>query len=626
MKKILIITTIFVFILILFSCFKVNACKDIIACGDSTEGNYNLLLKVRDPSRPGLQVLCIVPQDYSYQYHHPWTGKTMDFKTTYKYIGVTTKDDVLPNIVKAGMVLTSAGLCFGDADTMSSWVNPTKHAWDDFDWMRYSCQKADNEQQAVSLLTEEVVDKFHAPGVSENLFIVGPKTGFIVEADAYRYNIKEIKDGIAVMSNYPKELWKTQILKKRPISKNFDTEKTETIKKKGIVHLGSVYGIKIQILDEDTISAAPVSIFHKLLTQSMGVVTEIKIGERKTIGYFSVTLLNIENNKATIQVTNKFKAWEDEMLKHIQPKYGHITETDMMNWSRLHTEDLQGLRPMCEDFFEYEGVAIYKIPTENYETLSLGWFSPNHACSSIYVPFHICDKDIYTPYKTGDAAELSLNLLKKYGHNNLTKSFSKTEKVFQNEIKQIEGKARYLLQRNNDVSDFLTTFDMGMQRQAYLTQEIWYDVFDSQNKNQIIPVIRQIWDSNYTTTFKNIRNAVDNLNKVPGATYYRNKIVDIAKSISKSWFEAAKGINLETSSIENYYTKGIQQLEKGNYTKGLDLLQTCFIQSKNLITGEKSEGIFKEEPVEKTHLLMLYVLMILLIMLTLILILRRRVH
>jgi len=429
-----------------------------------------------------------------------------------------------------------------------------------------------------------------------------------------------------VMSNYPKELWKTQILKKRPISKNFDTEKTETIKKKGIVHLGSVYGIKIQILDEDTISAAPVSIFHKLLTQSMGVVTEIKIGERKTIGYFSVTLLNIENNKATIQVTNKFKAWEDEMLKHIQPKYGHITETDMMNWSRLHTEDLQGLRPMCEDFFEYEGVAIYKIPTENYETLSLGWFSPNHACSSIYVPFHICDKDIYTPYKTGDAAELSLNLLKKYGHNNLTKSFSKTEKVFQNEIKQIEGKARYLLQRNNDVSDFLTTFDMGMQRQAYLTQEIWYDVFDSQNKNQIIPVIRQIWDSNYTTTFKNIRNAVDNLNKVPGATYYRNKIVDIAKSISKSWFEAAKGINLETSSIENYYTKGIQQLEKGNYTKGLDLLQTCFIQSKNLITGEKSEGIFKEEPVEKTHLLMLYVLMILLIMLTLILILRRRVH
>ena len=42
----------------------VLGCKDILACGDSTGGDYNLLLKVRDPSRPGLQVLCIVPQDY----------------------------------------------------------------------------------------------------------------------------------------------------------------------------------------------------------------------------------------------------------------------------------------------------------------------------------------------------------------------------------------------------------------------------------------------------------------------------------------------------------------------------------------------------------------------------------
>jgi len=314
------------------------------------------------------------------------------------------------------------------------------------------------------------------------------------------------------------------------------------------------------------------------------------------------------------------------MLKHIQPKYGHITETDMMNWSRLHEEDLQGLRPMCQDLFEYEAVAIYRIPRENYETLSMGWFSPNHACSSIYVPFHICDKDIYTPYKTGDAAELSLNLLKKYGHNNLTKSFSKTEKVFQNEIKQIEEKARDILQKNNDISEFLTTLDTGMQEQAYLTQEIWYNVFDHQRKNQIIPIIEQIWDSNYTTTFKNIRKAVDNLNKIQGTTYYKNKITDIAKSISKSWFEAAKSINLETSSIESYYIKGIQQLEKGNYNESLNLLQTCFIQSKNLITGEKSIGISKEKSTEKNNVLVLYVLIVFLIILLLILVLRRKLH
>lgn len=626
MKKILVKASIFILILLLSSCLKVTACKDIIACGDSTDGNYNLLLKVRDPSRPGLQVLCIVPQEYSYQYHHPWTGKTMNFKTTHKYIGVATKDDVIPNIVKAGMALTSTGLCFGDADTMSSWVNPTKHAWDDFDWIRYACEKAEDEQQAVDILTKEAVDKLHAPGVSENLFIVGPKTSFIVEADAYRYTIKEIKNGVAVMSNYPKELWKTQILKKRPISKNFDTTKEKTIKKKDIIHLDSIYGIKIQVLDENTISATPISILHKITTKSIGIVTEIKTGERKTVGYFSITLLNIKDNQATVRITNVFKAWEDEMLKHIKTKYGHITENDMMNWSRLHTENLHGLRPMCEDFFKYEGAAIYRIPTENYETLSLGWFSPNHACSSIYVPFHICDKDIYNPYKTGEAAELSLNLLKKYGHNNLTKIFSKTEKVFQTEIKQIEKKAKHLIQQNNDISDFLTPLDISMQEQAYLTQEIWDEVFDHQNKNHIIPIIKQIWNSNYTTSFKNLREALKNLNKIPDTTYYKDKLINIAKSISKSWLEAAENIKLETTYIKEYYNKAIHQLQEGNYNKSLDFFETCYIQSKNLITGEKPLEISKEKTPTKNNTLVIYVLTVFLLILVLILVLRKKLY
>lgn len=50
-----------IFTIILFLNLTVSdstkACKDIIACGDATAGDYNLLLKVRDPSRPGLQVL-----------------------------------------------------------------------------------------------------------------------------------------------------------------------------------------------------------------------------------------------------------------------------------------------------------------------------------------------------------------------------------------------------------------------------------------------------------------------------------------------------------------------------------------------------------------------------------------
>jgi hypothetical protein len=52
------------FCLLLFLCSSLNgvsACKDIIVCGDATEGDYNLLLKIRDPSRPGYQVLTMVP-------------------------------------------------------------------------------------------------------------------------------------------------------------------------------------------------------------------------------------------------------------------------------------------------------------------------------------------------------------------------------------------------------------------------------------------------------------------------------------------------------------------------------------------------------------------------------------
>ncbi|GAG79567.1 unnamed protein product, partial [marine sediment metagenome] len=115
----------FILLLVLISnvLVSINAkgCKDIIAVGDATEGDYNLLMKVRDPTRSGPQVLCIVPEGYKYSYHHPWTGKTLQFTVQHKFIGVATKDDIIPNIVKTGMALNDAGIAFGDADTNSNW-------------------------------------------------------------------------------------------------------------------------------------------------------------------------------------------------------------------------------------------------------------------------------------------------------------------------------------------------------------------------------------------------------------------------------------------------------------------------------------------------------------------------
>ena len=93
-----------------------KGCKDIIAVNDATQGEYNLLLKVRDPSRPGPQVLCIITKGYTYSYHHPWTGKRISFTVDQTYIGVTTQDDTIPNIVKSGMALSEAGIAYGQGD------------------------------------------------------------------------------------------------------------------------------------------------------------------------------------------------------------------------------------------------------------------------------------------------------------------------------------------------------------------------------------------------------------------------------------------------------------------------------------------------------------------------------
>ncbi|KYK28920.1 hypothetical protein AYK20_06365 [Thermoplasmatales archaeon SG8-52-1] len=575
-------------------------CKDIIACGDATKGDYNLLLKVRDPSRPGLQVLCIVPEGYEYLYHKPWTGKSLNFKVLHKYIGVASKGDTIPNIVKAGMTLSDAGIAYGDADTSSSWINPTRHAWDDFDWIRYTCEKANSEDIAVDLLTKEVVKKMHATSVAENLFVVGPKKGYIIEADAYRYKVKEVNNGVVVMSNYPKELWKTQIRKTLPISLSFDTVVEKYVRNKQTVRLKSIYAIKIDKIGEDYIKVKP-SFFHALKSKNLGVTTKINISERKTVGFFSVELLDIVGNKAKIRVCNKFKAWEEKMLEHIEPRYGSITIKDMFNWSRLHKEDLDGLRPMCEDFFKYEAVAIYKIPKENYKILSMGWFSPNHACSSIYVPFHICNTDIYSPYESGESAQLSLDLLNEYGHGNLVDVYSNTEDIFLGELEVIEENIISNSYNDDLISDFLTIFDMSLQKQAFLTEEIWIQasrIINQNTKKEIIEIISEIWDTNYTYSLNKMKQALLDLEKITRSNEIIENIQKIALDICKSKVDILKLIGKEVQGFEKKYYNAEKLIENGEYGESFKILQDLYSKSDMLIKGQ---SIIELEKIEKSQ-------------------------
>ncbi|UCD14060.1 MAG: hypothetical protein JSW60_01195 [Thermoplasmatales archaeon] len=568
---------------------NVKSCKDIVAVGDATEGEYNLLLKVRDPSRPGLQVLCIVPEGYEYTYNHPWTGKPMDFKTEHRFIGVATKGDTIPNIVKAGMALSDAGIAYSDADTDSNWKNPTRNAWDDFDWIRYACEKAGDEDEAVLLMTEDCVDKLHASGVSENLFVVGPEKAFVIEADAFHYNVKEIDD-IVIMSNYPKELWKTQLHKKLSIASSFDTEKEKYVRKWRTVRLNSLYGVRIVGIGEDWIIGRQVpfaKIYNKMI-RIMGTRVKIQLGERKTVGDYSVRLMDIDGKKAKVSVSYVFKAWEDKMLEHIESRYGHINIKEMINWSRLHEEDLEDLRPMCEDLVSYETVMIYKIPKENYDVLSGGWFSANHACSSIYVPVHIANSDIYEPYKTGETAEISLELLDLYGHGKLTAAFSNAEDVFLSETEEHEEIANRLIENNLAIAEFITIVDTNIQEQAWLTGKIWSEIgkiSNQKNKQDIIEIISGIWVENYSASLESMASVIDSLRNM-SETKIINKIIDIALNICESRLDAARAIGKNTSTLYNEYKNGMKLIEKGNYKAGFQYITKAFQTADMLLKGQ----------------------------------------
>lgn len=455
---------------------KGSGCKLIMAIANATAGDYNLLMKVRDPARPGLQVLCSIPNGYEYEYHHPWFGFKMHFKVEHKFIGTTTMKDVPPNITKPGMILNDAGIAIADADTLSYLVNPSKYAWDDFDWMRYAIQSADDADEAISLLTRDAVDKLHATSVAENIFVVGIDKGAIIEADAFNYRVKEIKDGIAVQSNYPKMLWNVHLLYPLFTASQFNSTFTGWVGKGEIIRLGGLMGIHIVKISSN-------SIIVRLFPFGLG--KEIFVGEGKQIGNFWLRLLDINGSKAKIFLCFKYYEWERKMRDIIEERIGNITVGDMMAWSRIHSKDLEGLRGMCQG--GYEAATVYKIPKEYPEFLSTLWFAADQ-CASIFIPVHICSLDIYDAYENGEAHSIALQLLEKYGHDNLTSIFEEVEAEFINEIEEAELKAIKLLQegKEEEAIQLLTLSDMNLQMRAIAIEKMWLNASYLNNETFIM--------------------------------------------------------------------------------------------------------------------------------------------
>ncbi|MBC7081144.1 MAG: hypothetical protein H5T44_02705 [Thermoplasmatales archaeon] len=528
-----------------------SACKDIIVMDEATSGNYNLFMKVRDPSRSGLQVLFILNEGYEYNYHHPWRNYEMAFKTKYKIIGVATSGDIPPNIVKAGMMMTSAGLAYGDADVPTYWINPTKRAWDDFDWLRYAAQQAGNEKEAVALL-EEVVD-MHAPGIGENLFVVG-KEAYVIEADALHFYSREVQ-GLEVMSNYPKYLWKSRFLRKIGIASSFDKVFDGYVFEKEVVRIGGIYGIRVVEIKDD----------YVIVKQfPLGEETKIEKGNGSKVGNFYVEFKEANGRKAKLRVCYEYYEWENRIGRILNEKYRNINVIDLMNISRIHSWQIEGLRGLCEN--EMKACMIFKIPLSNPEILMAGWFAPDQ-CSSIFIPVHICDYEIYDDYENGKAAEISLSLLRKYGHGNV--SFGNFEEVLVYENEKVED----IAMKNIDMaSEILTSVDVEMQKQAIILQKIFLNSSYEEREN-----LRNLWKKDYYTSICEIEKNIDFLKN------FSNELGEIILSMCKTRVDIERIVN--GSKFYDEYKKAENYFKEGNYKKGIEIVKDIFEKIDKKIYG-----------------------------------------
>jgi hypothetical protein len=227
---------------------------------------------------------------------------------------------------------------------------------------------------------------------------------------------------------------------------------------------------------------------------------------------------------------------------------------------------------------------IFKIPEEHANLLSSGWFAANHACSSIYVPVHICDNDIYTPYQTGEAAALSLELLHHYGHGTLTALCQNVEDVFLSENEANELLASQMIHNASDITPFLTAADRCMQEQAFLTEQLW---LNTSNASQAI--IESIWMENYTVSFERMQNAMSLLNNTSGSEITRSILGTIALSICKSRIDIASIQGKNCTDIQQEYTAVDQYFKTGEFTIGFVLLHNIF-ESCNDLPKVVTEG------------------------------------
>jgi hypothetical protein len=520
---------------------KEGDCKVIVVMNDATAGDYNMHMKVRDPSRKGGQYPFLLEPGYNYTYQHPLTGELMNFTTKHKIIGIATKGDIPPSILKPGMVLTSAGISIGDADNPTlEHINKNTSAWDDFDWMRYAFQTANSEEEAVRLLTEVAVDELHATSIGETLFVVGPDKGYAIEADAEHYYIHEIKEYYA-KSNYAEFLWEQCSYFTDKYAPAFETKFNGWAIENQTIKLGSEcsHGVRILKINENTIIARKYPDDGKNVT--------INVGDTENVYNFRVKVLDINSTKNTVHLTvcYKYLEWREKVNEMVNTKASNITIRDMMSWSRLHSDDLDGLRGFCEGSrSKEESVAIFKHPKERPEMLSCMWFS-GIPRTSIFVPQHIGSKYLFDAIFS---YYIPVVLLENYSHGELTPILERVEDVLINENNFIEDLClKFNFSMNETLQNILLFTDGILQQNAFDMQRILEQVVrirrlisnsepieDIDRINRVINTINKMWDQDFNRSYTGFKLALIEIQEILNDYNWKNNTL---KEYTRDEFE-----------------------------------------------------------------------------------------
>jgi hypothetical protein len=235
---------------------------------------------------------------------------------------------------------------------------------------------------------------------------------------------------------------------------------------------------------------------------------------------------------------------------------------------------------MCEATYPYEGVAIYQIPSENYRFLSKGWFSANHACSSIYVPFHNSNTDIYQPYETGKAAELCLFLYQNHS-DELLPIIQSVEAVFLIENTFFDTWAKQTTLSQDIISEVLTTVDTSMQEQAWIMQQLLYNIskLEGNQQQMLFNCSENLWNTNYTNSIESMGTILTKLSSLH-LTFVKESIIQLMQSTTMCHINILESTGQPVDGLIQLYEEGNYLLNQKQYIDAATVFKQIINHSK----------------------------------------------